>query len=66
MDVKLEVELMEYEELARDAKRYRKLRKCHWNDGGIAIVWRSEDIKLGSMTLTTEFLDQEVDKLEEQ
>lgn len=55
--------LLEIADMARDAERYRKLRDCHWDLGGIVVVKNAKDLKLGTHTLARELLDEAVDDL---
>lgn len=63
MDTKYLQELRDIANMARDAERYRKLRDCHWDLGGIVIVDDPDSVKLGRLTLTRERLDDAVDNL---
>lgn len=51
-------------QMSLDAKRYRKLRMCHWSDGPIAVVHDpKQNLKLGSLCLSEKLLDAYLDTL---
>ncbi len=49
--------------MARDAERYRALRECRWDLGGMVVVKDVKDVNLGGLTLTEDRLDSAVDEL---
>jgi predicted RNase H-like nuclease (RuvC/YqgF family) len=52
-------------ELAKDAERYRKLRKMHWSTSPMCVVFVSKGVLIGADCPSGERLDAELDAIKE-